>query len=278
MMYLLLAVISSAMVSVVMRLSEGRVRSKMGMLAANYLVCTALAAAMTGTTALFPREEGGAFALALGALSGALYLAGFVALQWNIHRNGVVLPAVFMKLGVMVPTLMAVIVFHETPGAAQAAGFAMALAAIWLIQAEGNGKRAASKMGLLALLVVGGLSDSLAKMYEAWGSARLSGHYLTYTFGFALLLCVLLCVVKKQASAPRDLLFGAVLGVPNYFSARFLLWSLSEIPAVVAYPTYSIGAIVLVTLAGMALFHERLTRRQWIAMGLILAALALLNL
>ena len=278
MIYLLLAMASSALVSIVMRLSKERVKSEMGMLAVNYLVCAVLAAAMTRTAELFPREEGGSFALALGALSGALYLIGFVALQWNIRRNGVVLPAVFMKLGVMVPTLMAVIVFHETPEAAQAVGFAMALAAIWLIQAEGGRGQAANRVGLVALLVAGGPNDALAKIYEGWGNPRLSGHYLAYTFGFALLLCVLLCALKRQLPAPRDMLFGALLGVPNYFAARFLLWSLREIPAVIAYPTYSIGAIVLVTLAGMALFHERLTRKQWAAMSLILAALALLNL
>ena len=76
----------------------------------------------------------------------------------------------------------------------------------------------------------------------------------------------------------QDLLFGLLIGAPNYFSSRFLLLSLNDVPAVIAYPTYSVGTIVLIALLGVWLFHERLSRRQTLAMGMILAALALLNL
>lgn len=44
MIYLLLAVISSMMVSVLMRLSETRIHNNVSMLACNYLMCTGLAA------------------------------------------------------------------------------------------------------------------------------------------------------------------------------------------------------------------------------------------
>ena len=66
--------------------------------------------------------------------------------------------------------------------------------------------------------------------------------------------------------------------MPNYFSARFLLLSLSAVPAVIAYPSYSVGTIVLIALVGKVFFKERLSRRQLVAMGVILAALILLNL
>ena len=48
MIYLVLAVLASTMVSVVMRLSTGKVKNNMSMLAGNYLVCTLLAAANAG--------------------------------------------------------------------------------------------------------------------------------------------------------------------------------------------------------------------------------------
>ena len=56
-----------------------------------------------------------------------------------------------------------------------------------------------------------------------------------------------------------------------------MLLSLSEIPAVVAYPTYSVGTIVAVTLAGLLLFKEKLSKRQLTALTIILAALVMLN-
>ena len=68
-----------------------------------------------------------------------------------------------------------------------------------------------------------------------------------------------------------------MIGVPNYFSARFLLHALSTVPAVIAYPVYSVATIVSITLAGVFFFKEHLTKRQWIALGIILIAVALLN-
>ena len=46
----------------------------------------------------------------------------------------------------------------------------------------------------------------------------------------------------------------------------------------IVYPAYSVAAMLLITLAGVVFFRERLKRRQWIALGMILLALALLNL
>ena len=57
-----------------------------------------------------------------------------------------------------------------------------------------------------------------------------------------------------------------------------MLAALTDIPAVVAYPTFSVSTILLVTLAGTLFFREKLNKNQWIALGIILVALTLLNL
>ena len=68
-----------------------------------------------------------------------------------------------------------------------------------------------------------------------------------------------------------------LLGIPNYYSARFLLKALGSIPAVVAYPTCSVATIAVVSLAGIFLFRERITKKQVFAMCIIVVALVLLN-
>ncbi|MBQ4266404.1 MAG: hypothetical protein IJB85_12915 [Clostridia bacterium] len=278
MLYLILAIASSMLVSVCMRLSEGKAKNNISMLAMNYAMCTLLSLAFAGSIDLFPRENGLGFALGLGVVSGAMYLGSFMLLQWNIRVNGVVLPATFMKLGVIVPTLTSIIAFGEVPRAAQIAGIVLAIVAILLIQLEKGSSRAKNALGLVILLIAGGSTDVLSKVYEELGNAALSNQYLLYTFFVALVLCVLLAAAKKQRLSVSDFFFGLLIGVPNYFSARFLLLSLASVPAVVAYPTYSVGTIVLIALVGRAIFGERLSRRQLIAMGVILSALLLLNL
>ena len=74
------------------------------------------------------------------------------------------------------------------------------------------------------------------------------------------------------------MLYGFLIGVSNFFASRFMLQAVDEIGAVIFYPTRGVLVILLITLAGVMLFHEKLRKKQWLAMGIILCAVALLNM
>ena len=236
MIYLILAVTSSMLVSVIMRVSEKYIHNNITMLASNYLMCSVLAAICTGTWNLFPvSAEGFPFSVGLGLISGLFYMV-------------------------------------------QVIGMIVALAAILLINLEKGSGKAASSLGLVLLLVAGGATDAMSKVYEELGVRALKNHFLLYTFMMAFALCVVVCLVKKQGVTKEDVGFGLVIGIPNFCSALFLLLSLADIPAMIAYPTYSVAAIVMVTLVGVIFFKEKLSRRQILSMFMIFAALVLLNI
>ena len=117
----------------------------------------------------------------------------------------------------------------------------------------------------------------MSKIYEEAGAPALKDHFLLYIFIVAFILCILLCLLRRQRIGLKDLVFGAAIGIPNYLSSRFLLLALTDVPAVVAFPTYSVATIVLVTLAGVFCFKEKLEKRKLTALAIILAALVLLN-
>ena len=123
MIYLLLAIVSSSLVSIMMRLSEGRVKINLSVLAVNYAVCILLAVFYTGLRGMAVHGEGAGVAAGLGAANGFLYLTAFILMQMNVRKNGVVLSTVFMKLGVMVPAATAILFFGERPAAVQVCGF-----------------------------------------------------------------------------------------------------------------------------------------------------------
>lgn len=278
MVYLLSAIASSALVSIFMRMSERHIRNNMVMFTTNYAVCLILSRYYMGAIQLFTTEKGIETAIILGLVSGLLYLGSFVLLQKNMKYNGIMLSSVFMKLGILVPTLMAIFLFNERPKVTQLVGVIIAVAAIILINIEkggisGSGKR----IWLLVLLLGSGFTDSMANIYDKMGSAVLKDHYLFYTFFAALLIAFLMALIKKQRLNIRDLIFGILIGVPNYFSARFLLLALGSLPAVITYPVYSVGTIIVISLAGAVLFRERMSNQKVTALGLILAALVLLN-
>ena len=278
MIHLLLAICSSAAISLIMRCSSGRAKNNVSMLAVNYLTCLVLSAFFSPGGSFFPRDPGLMPTLAIGVFNGFLYLAAFVSFQRSISRNGVVLSAIFMKLGLLVPMVVSVFLFGESPGPAQAAGSFLAVAAIILINFEKGSAASASALGLLLLLLLGGSADAMSKVFEELGPGALSAQFLLYTFGTALILCLGLVAWNKQHFTRWELIFGFAIGIPNFFSSRFLLGALKSLPAVIVYPTYSVATILLVTLAGTLFFREKLRKGQWAALGIILLALVLLNL
>lgn len=281
MLYLILAVVSSSAVAIIMRFGEKYIRNNFAMFAANYLVCSTIGFMFLKDKNIFVMREGLPFTLILALISGCLYLTNFVFLKLNIEKNGVMLSSVFMKLGVLVPILMAITVFGETPKVIQLVGFALAIAAIIIINLEPKGDKQGNKktaVFLLLLLLISGFTGSMANIFDKVGRAELKDSFLFFNFFTAMLLAVVITAVRKKPISWKDLVFGAAIGVPNYFASRFLLLSLGSLPAVVVYPIYNIGAIVLIGAAGLFLFRERLNLRKYIGFGIIAVSLVLLNL
>ena len=279
MLNLFLAVLSSALVSITMRLSKSYVKNNIAMLAVNYLLCAVFSWGYTGFSRIVSDHPGVTTALGLGLINGALFLAGFVLLQWSIRRNGVVLSSTFQRLGLLVSMVVSVVCFGERPEPWQWFAFALAIAAIVLINLPAGREKAGSMAGLLLLLLAGGACDTMSKVYEQLGNVDLSAHFLLYTFLVALLLCIVIIVLQKQGlPGIHEWVFGLIVGVPNFFSAKFLLGALEDVAAVIVYPVYSVATLLTVTLAGLLLFRERIGKRQWFALGMVLLALVLLNI
>ena len=278
MFYLFLAICSSVAVSVIMRLSAKKAPGSYCMLSANYLVCFFIAGLFTGLDQLFPTQEGLSLTLLLGVINGLSYLISFILYQRSVKKNGMVLSSTFMKLGLLVPIVLSLLVFFEIPSLLQSIGFGVALLAIVLIQSGGKEKTGRFSFGLILLLITGGVANAMSELYEQIGSASLFSQFLLYTFLTAFIVCLMIAVLKKEQPTKQSLFYGFLIGIPNYFSARFLLLSLQQVPAFIAHPTYSAVSVCAVSVLGVCLFREKLTKRQWFGMGLILICLILLNI
>ncbi len=282
MIYLILAFCSSALISIIMRLGEGRIRNNISLLSVNYLVCILLSLVYSaGSGSLLVPPDAGSVAIVLGIISGIFYFGSFLLYQINIHRNGVVMSSAFMKLGVLVPTMIAIAVFGERPAPGQIAGICLAIAAILMINLSQDGedenRTVTSPRALILLLLAGGLGDAMSKFYEELGRPEYSSQYLLYTFIVAFVFCTAVALIRGQKFTAPDILYGCLVGIPNYYSARFLLLSLSSVPAVIAYPVFSVGTIIITSIAGVIFFREKMNAKQWAALGIVVLAMILLN-
>lgn len=215
----------------------------------------------------------------MGGVSGILYLVNFIFLKYNMRKNGIVLSSTFMKLGVLIPTIMAVIVFRETPKVTQIIGIIIAVIAIVIFNFEKDAvKDGGRKYLLLLLLLLSGFTDSMAKIYEQVGSENGSDFYLLITFLVAFLLALVLSIRNKEGLHVKDFGYGLLIGIPNYYSARFLLLALRSVNAVLVYPLYSVATIILITIVGVIVFREKLSSQKVKALVLVIAAICLLNI
>ena len=280
MIYLILAILCSAGVSIFMRASEKYCQGHYGILLMNYVVCVLAGLILTGRGLTQTDGKGMPVTIVFGVVTGLLYCGSFILLQWNVRKNGVILSSTFMKLGVIVPAVLAVVWFGERPGWNQGLGFILAITAILMIHLE-KGKIRTEKaytIGLLLLLLGGGLRDSMAKFYDVYGNPGLGSFFLMLSFLVSGIISGILVFRGREKITKYEVLFGVLIGIPNYFSARFLLWALADIPAVITYPTYSIAAMALIGAVGVLMFREKLTKRQWGAYLLVILAVGLLNM
>lgn len=184
----------------------------------------------------------------------------------------------------MVPTCLSVILFGEQPSMLQILGIALVLASFCImnipeVKTEKDPDSAKPAFILLLMgLLFGGLADSMLKVFEESGNQSLDDWFMEMTFISAAILCLAMMLREKGRIGKTEFTIGLLLGIPNYLSSLLLLKALSGISTYIAYPTYSVGAILAVTAVSTFIFKERLSKWYRIGVILIIPALLFLNL
>ncbi len=221
------------------------------------------------------------WALVTGLPSGFLYFLGFIYLQKAIRESGVSLAGSFSKMGVLVPMLLAIILWNELPTGMQWIGIFLALISILLTNIDfsnPSGIFGGVRPVLLILFLTVGLSEFSNKIYQRYGVLEMKSLFLFFVFTTALLISAWKTFNRRKRIHLSHFLAGIAVGIPNYFASFFLILSLSKLKTAVVFPVYSAGTIVLLSLAGWLFFKEKLKTRERIAVVLTVSALVLVNI
>lgn len=280
MIYLILAILCSSCITLVLKAGANFSQNRYAMLSCNYVTCVAMALIFMPKGVAFDPSGDGRLVLLLGGLNGVLFLLCMAYNQINVAKNGAILTATFVRLGVLVPTLLSIVYYKEIPTVLQLIGIVLVILA-FLIMGRGQKDQHLRKVALgdlILLMFLGGITDSMSKIYEQNCPMALDDWYLLLTFSVALFFCFLMSLYKRQKIGWKDCAVGVAIGIPNYLSTLFLLQSLSRVPALLVYPTYSVGTILTVIAVSYLLFGEKLNPFQKISVATILVALLLLNI
>ena len=271
MIYLIFAILFSASLALALRISETFSDNRYGILVGNYVTCLVVAFILLPDKNIF--AAGSRTAVLTGIVNGFLFTGNLVLMQKCIRENGAVLSSAFAKLGIVIPVTASILFLGEIPTLFQLVGIVLVIVAIWVINSEGDrgcGRR--RRMGsaglLLVLFVVSGMADGMSKVTERIGERRFDALFLFYTF----------LQRTRRKIGKMDFLSGVAVGFPNYFSTSLLLASVSRLPAFIVYPSFSVGTILVVSFVRVLVLGDPISRRQIGGCGIILVALALLNL
>lgn len=302
MLYLFLAVTCSLTIAVIFKVSERRGLDRVALLTVNYAVAFVVAGGLlaTGVGAM---GEGLALSpslLALGVLTGALFIAGFVLFAYAIRLAGISLATGVMRLAVALPFLASWFVWGEVPSPAQVVGLAVAGAAFFLIARRNTPVSTASIVdvampveggedrlrvaGVLALLfLAGGAVDVAMKTFdEAFAAANSRALFLLMVFGVAFGIGLVFVVRRglRTGTWPRrtTLAWGVGLGVVNYGSAEFILQAIARLSGTFVFPVHNIALVIGAALVGVWVWGERLSVANRFGLGLAALALVLLGM
>jgi drug/metabolite transporter (DMT)-like permease len=279
MIYVLLSVVCSVLVSVLLKLAR-RCEVDVGQaIAWNYVVAGALTALLLQPS-LATLSAAGAPWLALIGL-GILLPMIFLALAASVRHAGIVRSDAAQRLSLLMSLLAAFVLFGEQLTAFKAIGIALGLLALLcMVWRGGHSAMHAGAAGWLypLLVFVGfGVIDILFKRVALAGVPL--GASLQMMFALALLVAFALQLRRRLRGhirfTARSALAGALLGLANFGNILFYLRghrALPQHPALV-FASMNIGVVALGALVGLLVFHERLSRLN--LGGVLLALLAI---
>ncbi len=303
MLYLSLAIMTSASIALIFKFSENRDMDRYVVTSFNYLAAsivsltiilindlqlpfisfpvgfkellTAIPPAATGTDSTSSILWG----LIVGVPAGLFFFLAFIYYQKGIRENGAGLAGAFSKIGILIPMIISILVWNEVPTVLQWSGIGISILSILIVNLpEQSLDSDKIRLSLLALFLFSGLAEFSNKVFQKYGLVQDKLVFLFFVFFTAFVVSGFFLASRRKKLDPRAMLTGAIVGLPNLFCSYFLILALDGIKASVVFPVYTATTIVVINLGGYLLFEERLARKERFSVVLMVVALVLINL
>ena len=211
---------------------------------------------------------------------GVLFIITFNLIAFGTQKIGIAITTVSNKMSMIIPVLIGLFVFKEDKNFLKLIGIVLAILAIFFSCSK-NGKLSFDKkyLPIIILVFIGqGIADSTLKWAQEFAiNASNNNVFFATTFFTAAFSGTLFMMIqlRKITVTLRSLLWGVILGIPNYFTLYFFVEALSAgvFESSQVFPIVNMGVIVLTAVMGIILFREHLSKSNW--MGILLALIAI---
>ncbi|WP_291402211.1 EamA/RhaT family transporter [Daejeonella sp.] len=279
MIYILISVCFSVLVSVLLKLAKRYEIDNKQAIAWNYSIAGFLTWVIYRPEIPNLTERIFSVYIALGVLLPSL----FVILALSIRYTGIVRTDIAQRLSLFIPVFSAFILFGEEQSAIKIIGIGIAfLAIVFSIPWQKNqGEKSGVWLYPLLVFIGMGIIDTLFKQIAKTTDIPFtSSLFIVFIIAFSISIFYLLYLYffKKLRFTLINLICGWILGIANFGNILFYLKAhqdLANQPSIV-FSSMNIGVILLGSAVGVFVFKERLSRLNYA--GILLALISILVL
>jgi drug/metabolite transporter (DMT)-like permease len=272
-------IIALTSINIVNRLAVNSIKTRWGLIAANYVTALTLSFVMY---ALNGFHSASSFTIGLAVVSGLLYIGGMFLGITTIGRRGASIAVSASQLSVLIPVSLSVLVFGDSLSLTQLVGVGVALVSLPLLAAKATGLNGTLDRDTLALivvqLVVQGFAQFTSKVLVATGFGGERDAFFVVVFTAATLVTIPIALRNRAEIRRNDFAYGGAVGVCNISVNLSTLLALTLLPGAVVYPLINSGGLLLVTVLAWIIFKEKISRVNALGIALTLAAVLLINL
>ena len=209
---------------------------------------------------------------------GFIFVTLFNLLAFVTSKNGASTSVLANKMAFVLPVFLSVFVFGESLNWQLILALLIGLIGLYLaVKPAVEQKHKNSLFWPFVLFIGSGVLDFLLKIGERYVLSDWSSSMLTVAiFSSAFIWGLFYGVIKKKIIfTKKNILWAAILGIPNFFSIYFLFKALSAFSeqSVILFPINNVGIILCTTLLAVAVFREKLSKLN--LMGLFFCVLSI---
>ncbi len=289
MIYVILGIVANVLLFLAVRSFSIFKIDSLQAIVVNYYVCVVTGLIFIGKPTILLDVDFGASWSWFALFIGLLLVAGFYVTALTAQLLGVTVASVASKMSMVFPILFSLFfmkIESKSFSFLNYSGMALAVFSIYLSSIRKGDKsdlKVSRKYLLLlpfAVFIIGGLIDTLINY---------SNQYLVTTenedvfpislFASAAFIGTIALFFQRKKLEWKNIIGGIYLGIPTYFAVYLVFKALTVFQnnGAVFFPIYNVGIILLSSFAAMILFKERLSKINFLGLGLSVIALFFLS-
>tara|TARA_B100001250_G_C19796986_1_gene789195 strand:+ start:831 stop:1691 length:861 start_codon:yes stop_codon:yes gene_type:complete len=218
---------------------------------------------------------------------GILFISIFSIYAFSVQKIGITTTSVINKMSFIIPVVFSII-FYENEEFSKniLIGVILAITGIYLSSTNKKSFNFDMKYLWIILLIFFGqgiidiiLNDS--KFYIPKDENILFFLFLFISSTFTGII-ILLLKNKLKSIKIKNLIWGSVFGIPNFFSIFYFLKALQSDyfidKSYLIFPLTSVGIVVTTTLLGVLLYKEALSKRNIIGISIAVISILIISL